>query len=1063
MAIGIEITLDPGNVVSGANQVDKALDGIATSSDNAQSSVNNFSTSMVDALEKQKRTAEQMIATAQATKAVAQEQSRLLASQTSLNDSVEQSIARQQEYQNLSNQIKAANAQEAEAKERLTSITQSLNQANEQGTLSTRQLNEAAKQLQQSQQEQARLAAESEKALRREQDAQAKAASEAEKAAIQVQRAVQKEQQALDQAAQSNQNYIRSLSQQVQISRSSGVEAEKLKNSFKLGSDATERQRYEVDKLTEQLYRLNEAQKATANSASSGGGENAFSGIIKAGQTIIGLAVASKVAEWSSAFVQLADNINLLQSRIALYTKSQQEANAVFDQLVSVSNRAGVSVQDTAASFARFASAGKDIGVSNDQVIKLITNLQTMARVSGASSQESSAAIYQLSQSFASGRLQGDEFRSVSEQLPVVLDALSKKLGVTRAELRQMATDGKLNQDVLLMLAGNFEDLDAQAAKLPRTVAQASEALMNNLGVAADALNDKLGISQGLAKSIDGVSQALDYWTRKLDGQSTQVDELNRTLVTQNGTLMRQQEVYNDLSDKTSKYGVYLLDQINIQKAAIKETENQITSMQRLATLAQQLAGDLAKATAPVKAPVKDPAAQKLIDNLQEQITYTQNLAKGNYDLAASAKLGTNATKEQITAYAALLKQQTEYKAEVKAGKKAESESAAAAKRSANELARNQAANEKYLKTLRDKTAAGAFDVQRAQEMVAQALRQGQSVDQLSASYLKSIQVQNQLELQSKKSEAQSRLNKDATDAEKQAVDQYVASLYQQQQAKQLAGQVSQIQTDTTAELNPVQSQLDQISQQEAQRLAILEQARQQDLINEQQYQQLKTQVQMTGEQQRNDLLMQNNAMLLGATSDAFGGLADTLKQSQGEQSKIYKTMFAASKAFAIAQASIMLWQNVSKAMSVGFPMNIPFIAAAIAQGTTILSSLSSVAATGFATGGYITGSGTGTSDSIPARLSAGEYVMPAQQTRQYRNELAAMRAGTYSGGQGNGMTVQVANYGNDQVTTQQLDEDRVRLIIGQEVPRINEREFSNPYSKTNRAFKGNYVAQRKT
>lgn len=81
--------------------------------------------------------------------------------------------------------------------------------------------------------------------------------------------------------------------------------------------------------------------------------------------------------------------------------------------------------------------------------------------------------------------------------MPVILDILSKKLGVTRGELRQMATDGKLNSDVLLMLSGDFSELDAQATKLPRTVAQASDALMNNLGVAADALNDKLGLSQG--------------------------------------------------------------------------------------------------------------------------------------------------------------------------------------------------------------------------------------------------------------------------------------------------------------------------------------------------------------------------------------------------------------------------------------------------------------------------------------------------------------------------------------------------------------------------------------
>lgn len=931
MAIGIDIALDPSRVVNGANEVDKALDSIGSSADQVQKQTDTMANAMVAALVKQQKATQQMLANAQATKAVAQEQSRLIASQSSLNSSSAESAARQKEYQRLSSEIRKATQQEAQAKKELAAIN---------NTLAGQKLPDPAP-------------------------------------------------------------YNKT--------------------------------------------------------------ENAIQGIVTAGKAFLGLQIVQQAAQWAKAFIETADSINLLQSRIALYTTSQQQANAVFQQLVDVSNRAGVSVQDTAASFARFASAGKDIGVSNDQVIKLISNLQTMARVSGASSQEASAAIYQLSQSFASGRLQGDEFRSVSENLPVVLDALSKKLGVTRGELRQMATDGKLNQDVLLKLAGNFDDLDAQAAKLPRTVAQASEALLNNLGVAVDALNDKLGLSQGLAKSIDGVNQALDYWTKKLSGTSTGTDELNRQLLTQNGTLQRQQEVYDGLSDKTSMYGKYLLEQINNQKAAIKETENQINSMARLATLAAQLAGDLQSATGPQKQPTKDPEAQKKIDNLKEQLDYTTNLAKGNYDLAASAKLGANATKEQISAYSALLKQQTEYKAEVKADKKAQSDAESAAKREANQLARNQAANEKYIKTLRDKTAAGQFDVERAKEMVSQALNQNKSVNDLSASYLRSIQVQNQLELQSKKAEAQSRLNKDATDAEKQAVDQYVASLYQQQQAKQLAAQVSQISTDTTAELNPVQGQLDAITQQEAERLAVLDQSRQQDLINEQQYQDMKTQIQQSGDQQRNDIMTQNAVLLLGATSDLFGGLADVLKQSQGEQSGIYKAMFAASKAFAIAQASVLLWQNVSKAMSIGFPQNIPFIAAAFAQGTSILGNLSAVAATGFATGGYITGAGTGTSDSIPARLSAGEYVMPAQQTRQYRNELAAMRAGTYSGQGGTGgMTVQVANYGNDKVTTEQLTEDRVRLIIGEEVPRVNASEFNNPYSQTNKGFRSNYNVERK-
>jgi type IV secretory pathway TrbL component len=106
MAIGIEITLDPGNVVSGANQVDKALDGIGNSADNVQNKTNSMGDAILAALSKQQKATQQMLANAQATKAVAQEQSRLLASQSSLNSSSAQSEARQKEYQRLSAEIK---------------------------------------------------------------------------------------------------------------------------------------------------------------------------------------------------------------------------------------------------------------------------------------------------------------------------------------------------------------------------------------------------------------------------------------------------------------------------------------------------------------------------------------------------------------------------------------------------------------------------------------------------------------------------------------------------------------------------------------------------------------------------------------------------------------------------------------------------------------------------------------------------------------------------------------------------------------------------------------------
>lgn len=855
---------------------------------------------------------------------------------------------------------------------------------------------------------------------------------------------------------------------------------------------ATADEKKAVDDLTNSLKKLDSQQNNTNQSAQKT--NTAFDTIATGVKGFIGLQVVSTVAEWGKAFIDTASQVELLQSRIQLYSNTSVEATQIFQQLVQQANRAGTDINAVANSFQRFAAAGKDAGISNQVILQFTDNLQKMARVSGASSQEASAAIYQLSQAFASGRLQGDEFRSVSEQLPTVLQVLAKQMGVTTGELKQLGSDGEITRDKLLLLNNATDDINAQFDRMPRTVDQAATALQNNLSVAIAELDQQIGASKFLAKFLDllagGVSGVTDLVKAagEIDKMAQATNNLNAVTSQRESNLKEiadlEKQIQNGYTTQSiGGYTKFVNSTADAQKrlTELKKLDVQLTKQQadaqrqvtqatplgkgvaeNLASQASQLAS-LNKSVTAAGRPDADAAKQ--IKNLQEQFTYTKALADGNYELAAAQKLGNKATKEQISSYAALLKQQAEYKQSLKDDKKAQSDAAAAAKRSQKELERNQAANEKYLKTLNDKVTAGQYDVQLAREQVQLSLTQGASVDQLTAAYQKSYQVQQQLTLQSQQAEAQSRLNKDATDAERKAVDEQVAALQRQQEAKRLAAQVSQVQSDVTSTLNPVQGQMDQINQQEAQRLTVAEQARQQDLINEQQYQDLKTQIMMAGEQQRNDVMTANNAMLLGATGDLFGGLADVLKNAQGEQSSIYKTMFAASKAFAIAQASVLLWQNVSKAMAIGFPQNIPFIAGALAQGTAILSSLSSVAATGFATGGLVTGPGTGQSDSINARLSNGEFVSTKQATSRYRDTLESMNRGTYTpGSEGrSGTNVQVNNYAGERVQVKQgLTRDDVVLIIGEEFPRQSAAQWNNPYSQTNKSFRSNYDVNRK-
>lgn len=767
------------------------------------------------------------------------------------------------------------------------------------------------------------------------------------------------------------------------------------------------------------------------------------------------IGAVSSAIELGKAFIVAGDAANQLEARIARLTGSTSSAEQTFQTLADIASKTGGGLADTERLWETLSSSLKDSGATNDQILRLTETLQKIGRVGGSSAEEMSNALRQFGQSISSGVVRAEEFNSIVEQMPELARQMAAGLGISMGELRQQMLNGELTaEQALNAIIRQTQNVDEEFSKLPRSLDQATNSLSVSLATFVASMNDVTGASNLAVNAIDTLTGLIN----KLGDDSTTTADKLWSIA---GVISKLQPgaIGASLADL-----VWSNDDVNNAKAY----NDQVDRFVKASAAGYEQAKKNRDATKPISIKgtnASDAEAQKQIKNLKEQITYTQALADGNYELAASQKLGNKATKEQIADYAALLKQQAEYKENQKNQKKSASAEASAAKRAQKELERNQAANQKYLKTLQDKINAGNYDVQLAREQVQIALTQGSSVEQLTATYQKEYQVRQQLTLASQQAEAQSRLNKDATDAERAAVDAHVAALQRQQQAQQLAGQVSQVQTDVQGELNPYQSQVDQVNQQEAQRLTVIQQAREQDLINEQQYQDMKTQIQQAGEQARMNLANANYSLLLQSSADFLGQMAAGLAQSKGEQSNAYKAMFALSKAFSIAQASINLWTAVSQAMALPFPANIPFIAQALSYGTSVLGNIQSVAATGFATGGYVKGPGTGQSDSINARLSNGEFVSTKQATSRYRSTLEAMNRGTYTPGSegGSSPNIQVHNYGGERVQVKQgLTRDDVVLIIGEEFPRQSAAQWNDPYSQTNKAFRSNYDANRK-
>ncbi|HBZ2223434.1 TPA: tape measure protein [Klebsiella pneumoniae] len=168
-----------------------------------------------------------------------------------------------------------------------------------------------------------------------------------------------------------------------------------------------------------------------------------------------------------------------------------------------------------------------------------------------------------------------------------------------------------------------------------------------------------------------------------------------------------------------------------------------------------------------------------------------------------------------------------------------------------------------------------------------------------------------------------------------------------QKYAKQ---EIASTQTTVDPSTGQAVDPLAQINLQEQQRLEALAKYQEIDKQNTQLYEDAKTAILQQASYQRQAILQQeqqtyqqNVSSLLGESSNFAGSLADAIGQAAGKSSAAYQALFAISKGFAIAQASLNLQTAISNAMAIPWPANIPAIAQALSAGTQIVSAISGI------------------------------------------------------------------------------------------------------------------------
>jgi tape measure domain-containing protein len=856
-----------------------------------------------------------------------------------------------------------------------------------------------------------------------------------------------------DRLTKSNSDYITSLRQQVQVAKATGIEAEKLKNSFKLNATATKEQRDETAKLTEELGRLKEAQKQP---------KSGLDQLVLAGKAFIGLSIVQKLGEWGKAFVTTADEIQSLRTQIGGLTGSQEDAANKLQQLTVIANKNGVTIKNTARAYSDLYLSAKSMGKTSNDVIQLVSNLQLAARLSGAKSDEASRAITQLSQAFAIGKVQGQDFKAMIQNMPIILDLMSKATGKSAGELRRMATDGKFTTDMMFKLNDLTKQLEDKTSKLPRTVEQASNALSNSLGLAVDTLNQKLGITITLAKGLDSLAKTLDQSTRMASGTFNEYNQLGKQVDIVASGIERLKEVSKGI-DPASMTGKNYAKEIANQQKLLDGLKEQIKVADNLSKITNQLGSDVIVARTPKEL---DYEAEKALQKLREQNELSKKSGEEQAKLAAVQKLGANASKEQREEAERLAVSTYRASQAKKEDVRSTREQESAARRAVRELERNQEANRKYIDGLKEKVGAGTLDLEATKIAIQLSKAQSTANEDQVFSIQHLTQMMNMYSLAADQKLALSKLNKDATDEERAAVDQYTEALYRQKQAAEAAQAYSGLTTDLTrAKQNDVENKEADVGAQEAARYLILAQARLADIINQQEYEAQKTAVAADAAKQRQKITVDETKNQLTASASLFSGFSQLAAAFQGDSENKNKIAFAAAKAFAVASAGVnfsaALMSALADPSALTLPQKIANYATVAALGAGLINNITSQ---NFAYGGYVSGSGTGRSDSVRANLSNGEFVSTADTTSRYRNTLEAMNNGTYRESGSSGATsIKIINNSSQALTgsIEYVTRDEVSLILQDEVPVIMTNQFADPYSKSNRTLKNNYNLER--
>lgn len=274
-------------------------------------------------------------------------------------------------------------------------------------------------------------------------------------------------------------------------------------------AQATRKASNGMNNLSDRMKKV--ASGSTAMSERMGGAFQMMVGSLAASAVTTAL---STIQNGISSLMGTAEEYTGIQARMNLVTGSQQNAIILNERIYQSAQKARGGYLDMANAVSQLAMSAHDAFPDPREAVDFMEGVQKLFVIGGSSKEAQKNAMLQLTQGMASGQLQGDEFRSIAENAPLIENIIAKTMGVSRGELKQLAAEGKVTAEVIKKAIGeNMEEINAQFETMPKRWGDHFTMIQNRALKAFTPVFEgisQLANSDAVRQAVEGIAEALE-------------------------------------------------------------------------------------------------------------------------------------------------------------------------------------------------------------------------------------------------------------------------------------------------------------------------------------------------------------------------------------------------------------------------------------------------------------------------------------------------------------------------------------------------------------------------